>query len=340
MEKNNKETKKADFIDLDKSQFKKKPSIFIFLFFGLFVIVIISSYFLKERYQNFSNEINTLKASLERNQTNFENYKKLNLKEEEILKAPKLEESPILEPPINSNRLNDLERELLKMSRIIESGLSMEERDKIKIRVEDVIHKYNQSYYFIIFKKKIMGGKAFEKEINSLKDFFSDNTEIIELLNFFSQISHIRNYQTLYRDLDLIIEGDKYQLTRLTNNEINYQKESESKKFSFSKESLEAYLKNILNSNFKIKKINYEANLRDYIDSDDDGSFDVNNTLKKAKDFLILRDIESAIMEIKSISSPLSDDIEKWVIDARIVKDYNIKLDFLEDKIFEYLIEN
>ena len=45
-------------------------------------------------------------------------------------------------------------------------------------------------------------------------------------------------------------------------------------------------------------------------------------------------------MEIKSISSPLSDDIEKWVIDARIVKDYNIKLDFLEDKIFEYLIEN
>ena len=28
MEKNNKETKKADFIDLDKSQFKKKPSIF------------------------------------------------------------------------------------------------------------------------------------------------------------------------------------------------------------------------------------------------------------------------------------------------------------------------
>ena len=73
---------------------------------------------------------------------------------------------------------------------------------------------------------------------------------------------------------------------------------------------------------------------------DGDGSFDFKDTLKRAKEFLILRDIESAIMEVRNISSPLSNDIEIWITNAQMVKDHNIKLDFLEDKIFEYLIEN
>ena len=113
-----------------------------------------------------------------------------------------------------------------------------------------------------------------------------------------------------------------------------------SKKISFSKESLETYFKDILNSNFKIKKINQESDLSDYNDSDGDGNFDFKNNLERAKKFLILRDIGSAIIEIESISSPLSNDIEKWINDAKIVKDYNTKFDFLEDKILESLIEH
>ena len=337
MEKNNKETKKADFIDLDKSQFKKKPSIFIFLFFGLLILVIVSSYFLKERYKVFLNEINNLKVSLEESQSNFNNYKELNLKKEETITIPKIEENSLPERNINLNKLDDLEQEILKISRTIESSFSVEAREKIKIRVDSAINKYNQFYNFTILKKKITNGKVFEKEINNLKGFFSDDIEIVELLDFFSQKQHLKNYETLYKDLDLIIAGNENQPTT---NEINSQKDSDLKKISFSKESLENYIKNILNSNFKIKKIDKEATLKDYRDLDGDGSFDFKDALIRAKEFLILRDIESAIMEVRNISSPLSNDIEIWIINAQMVKDHNIKLDFLEDKIFEYLIEN
>ena len=347
MEKNNKETKKADFIDLDKSQFKKKPSIFIFLFFGLFIIVIICSYFIKERYQGFTEEIKNLKISLEESQNNFKNYKILNVKQEgdiqeDVKNTSKIEEDIFLETSKNSYRdkLDVIEQEFSRIKDILKNDLSPKEASKLNSIIQDIINKQNKLYTFIVFKKKITDGKSFEKEINSLKNFFLNNEEVLELLNFFSNMPISKNLDTLYKDLDLVTKGKGFQIIELSSNENKKKEEMVSKKVFFSKESIETYFKDIFNSNFRIKKITKESDLSDYSDLDNDGIFDFEDVLEKAKKSLILKDIESAIIEIESISSPLTYDMENWIIDAKILQDRNIKLDFLEEKIFEHLIDN
>ncbi|MDC3090898.1 hypothetical protein OA848_00770 [Rickettsiales bacterium] len=342
MEKNNKETKKADFIDLDKSQFRKKPSIFIFLFFGLFVIVVICSYFLKERYQSFTEEIKNLKISLEESQNNLKNYQTLNVKQEDVKKNSKIADDIFLESSKGSNRdtLDEIKQEFLRIKDTIENDFSLEERNKLKSIIQDVTDKQNKLYTFIIFKKKIINDESFEREINSLKDFFLNDEEVFKLLDFFSNTPASKNLVTLYKQLDMVTKGREVQIIELSRDGTKNQEETISKRLFFSKESIETYFKDILNSNFRIKKINKESDLSDYSDLDNDGIFDFENALDNAKKSLILKDIESAIIEIESISSPLTYGIEKWIIDAQKLQERNIKLDFLEEKILEHLIDN
>ena len=80
-----------------------------------------------------------------------------------------------------------------------------------------------------------------------------------------------------------------------------------------------------------------EKGLSDYGDNDFDGLSDFKNKINNAKEYIISRDLESAILQIQEINSPISKELENWFESLKELRNIEIKLLNLEDKIFKDL---
>ena len=362
------DTKNAEFIELDKTQFKKFRwylNKWFLLFISIILIVLFFLYNNTLKVPSFQNSHFSINKKLKENnvydrkklnESSKNEFvaegnlalsdeftdKKLNKNEEDLIyRLNEFETNYSLLIKENINQINELKNKIEKLNQKLQKSTLLENLNN------EYLFSYNENnnipyIVFTNFKRNLLNGSFIKEELIFLKKFYQNNEEIYLLLNFFSSLEghKIINYNFLLRDINLILEN----LSLLRNNKSQiYETDFSSSKnkinddiFS-SKDNFLNYFYDLLRSNFKIKKVSEEKGLSDYGDNDFDGLSDFKNKINNAKEYIISRDLESAILQIQGINSPISKEFVNWVESLKELRNIEVKLLNLEVKIFEDL---
>ncbi len=342
-DKNN--TKKADFIDLDKSQFKKKLGswVKVSISLGAVVALLLFLIFKRDIYVPSSkkNPMESVKDNLIKEDTIFIENTKIKINEDlqdQILKIEKQlqikieDKSVILEKKISElkDELNILRKNQQNLGnsnndKKFEKKFEIlaEEIDSIK-RMED--HKF----FFNIFKKAVLSSKSYEYEYDLILKVFSEEDEITNRILFFEshKTKGIKNHSLLLKEINEYL-GVKNELKEANGKEININKSVES--LSDYKQFLIDEVKSII----KIKKVNPQNTLDSYRYEDSESMDTFKTIILKAKEYLLIKDLNTAINMIESIKSPAPVKIEEWISDAKQFLKTEIKILDLEETINE-----
>ncbi len=363
------DTKNAEFIELDKTQFKKFRWYLNkwFLIFTAIVLVILFFLYNKTiKVPSFQNNHFSVNKKLKENYVYDTEKPSKSSKNELILEGNLNLSDEFLDKELNKNNLDGLIYRLDQLEKnyslLIKENIN--QINELKNQIEKLNQKIQKStlqenlnneslfsYYkknnipyvvFLNFKRNLLNGFSIKQELIFLKKNYQSNDEINSLLNFFSALEgyKIVNYNFLLRDINLILEN----LSILRNNKAKiYETDFSSSEnkinddiFS-SKDNFLNYFYDLFRTNFKIKKVSDEKGLSDYGDNDFDGLSDFKNKINNAKEYIISRDLESAILQIQEINSPISKELENWFESLKELRNIEIKLLNLEDKIFKDL---
>ena len=328
--------KDGDYIDLDKSDFKKKKNFFkksIFYFF-LFIFFFLAGFF---TYTPLKNKYLPSEKS----------------KISEVLKEN-------VETKLSVNDLQNLENEISilfesfkdlsgKIKKIEENNRRIENVQNDNLRVLSEINQYNPEEKFLldfkknriltnflIFKKNFLSRDEFGNELDSIERLFVNDDSIISKIIFFKNLdildlktkSHLINllneklisYEREIDDLILDIENDVF---------------VEKNNIFKSKEEFIKYLKSIFDANFKIVKFeSREENLK----NDSEKIFTV--TLNLSKEYLLADNLEKSIITIRD-SGLDETDFYDWLLEAEKIKEADENFNDLEILIFDKLrLEN
>ena len=336
-EEKKKNPQKGDFIDLEKTEFKKKNTIFgsliKYILFGLIFFGL--GLFVSQKY--------SIPLNLDVINLDVSNPLKQKLSAEPF---PELQAKiDILKADIDdvSDRINDsnlsyenLEKKnrklILKLDQISEKVSSLEELD-FSASFNKELNQYKLLKNLIIFKNKFDNRQTFENEISIISDFFKDDFEVLTLLNFFNKIelSNIVKKDYLLNEINVKIK--KYDLELEDFFEEFESKDNIGTKNIFeSKEQFFSYINDIINSTYKITKYNdenFQENIKEY------GNF--KQILILSKEYLIIGKISTAIKIIKESGLDL-DDFEEWLEKGNKLVEANNNIEELEKLILKRLV--
>ena len=309
---------KGEFIDLDKSDFKKKTGFFqTFLKYLIIILIFFSLGFfayipLKENLFNKFNETNKLiKEEIDQEKlkneylVKFETMKKsfsekLNLYEEKINNLESKNEKL-------SIQLNDVSQSLKNFQQFNPSDSYLLDYKKNKVLIN-----------FLVLQENFNNRKDFGNEIEILLGLFLEDYEIKNMLNFFKalDVKNLETKENLIKKINkslLVYEDDIDDLFAKIENKTY----SGTSNIFSSKEEFINYAKDVLNSTFKVTKFSHSEQTQNYENFEP-----LKKTLLLAKESLYLNNINGAIKVLEE--SNIDDvNLKSWLVKAKILAEAN-----------------
>ena len=340
-----KKTKKADFIDLDKSQFKNTKPFLVYILILLFVVILlfffspmIKKIFLDKNKFSDSNNI-VVKTNIGSSDNDLQEIQPLRYLESYPSENDSLNLEKVNKQIENSSKkIRTLQKKIVELENKLNEQRNINSFYDNKIAIDVLLKNDLKFYNFELFKKKLFDGENYDRPLRELKLLFSENESVTILLDFFSFKSNKRviSYSQLLSRIDNILmdsnQNDIY-------GEDEYLKDRNVLNSNETKENIKDYFLALIKSNIKIRKVNTDKNLDDYADQNNDGVMDFKNILNKVRDLLITNNLRRAIFLLDSLSSPLNIDIEEWLINAKYLLTIEDKFKILQQAVFKDLIE-
>ena len=326
---------KGEFIDLEKTEFKKKSNFFTFFLKSLFFALI---FFGLGMFVNQVIDPNLLKLNLNvqteksqdkpNNQFNLESSERIDLFNEELEEiARKIKSSELFFEDLE-DRINQIN---LRLDEINEKTSEVN-RTNYKDYIDEEIKQYKLLKNYLIFKDNLVKREELGSEIFFISDYFKDNLEAQNVINFFNNIviKDIATEKNLLDQINNQIKGYESKFddffSASNNNERN-----ENQDFIRSKEDFFNYLNDLFNSTFKVIKYN-----KTDIESNIKRNGDYRKILQKAKEYLIVGDLSSAYEIVKESELDMTL-LNDWSLKVQELKNVKIKIIELENLIFKKL---
>jgi hypothetical protein len=326
---------KGEFIDLEKTEFKKKSNFFTFFLKSLFFALI---FFSLGMFVNQVIDPNLLKLNLNlqteksqdkpNNQFNLESSKKIDLFNEELEEiSRKIKSSELFFEDLEA-RVNQIN---LRLDEINEKTSEVN-RTNYKDYIDEEIKQYKLLKNYLIFKDNLVKREELGSEIFFISDYFKDNLEAQKVINFFNNIviKDIATEKNLLDQINNQIKGYEFKFDDLFS-ESNNNERNENQDFIRSKEDFFNYLNDLFNSTFKVIKYNktdIEPNIK--------RNGDYRKILQKAKEYLIIGDLSSAYEIVKESELDMTL-LNDWSQKVQELKNVKIKIIELENLIFKKL---
>jgi uncharacterized protein YneF (UPF0154 family) len=329
LDKNKKESpQQGDYIDLKDTEYKKKSNYLrnIILFLLFIIIGLVSGFFIKKEI--FKN-LNFLKPQSENVEISKEELK--NTDNERISDLEKKLEDYLKKFVQVENNLLNIQSENLKIKKRLE---------EIKSFPLDIINqsdsiKYEVYFTYEKFKYNFLNNKQFNRDLSKLSQTFSDLDELQFTLNFFQrfQPGEISDIKVINKKLNDKISSYDTNLETFAK-ELEYDINFDAGKVFESKEDFYNYIKNIFSSTFKITKLD-ERKME---------MVPLNNTwiingLKKSRNYLVIGDLKTFIIELESLGLEDSEVI-KILEEAKLLVEINTNLKKIETQIFKLIGKN
>ena len=323
---------KGEFIDLDKSDFKKKTGLTkIFFKYLIIFIVFFSLGFLTYQplKQNFYHKFKGTEI-IEQEVVKIDQEK---LKNEYLLKLGKIESNFSEKLNFYEERINNLESKNKELSVQLDSVSQSFENFKEFNPNDSHLLDYKKNKVlvnFLIFQENFNNRKDFGNEIEILQNLFSRDYETNSLLIFFKtlDIQNLKTKENLIQKINKnlsVYDNDMDDLfTKIENNTY-----SDNGNIFSSKEEFINYAKDVINSTFKVTKFDQKKKKEDIENFES-----LNKTLLLVKESLLINNINEAI---KVLEESNIDDINlnSWLDEAKILAEansnfYKFKIKFLD----------
>ena len=350
----NSKKKKDDFIDLDKSQYKKKSGWSKYFLMSFFLLALI--FFFIFQNKGFLESIFNSNKVLDSSNTKEEISNNI---ETEILKQQKYfyERISELEDKLTNTeqKVNVHSEKILNFKSqteglnnkidVITSKFSQIEQPTKNFTQEiipDIKSNYDRSNKVLInlllLKNNFLERSDFQTQIITLKNLFNTNREVTNLLLDLERIDMKKILKDTYLLKKINSTLSKY---NITTDEFIKKIEDDRDKIQGtmfeSKEAFSNYLKQLFNSTVKITKVNNQSLENNFVDKN--YIKNKRNKLSKAKEYLLNNDLKSAI-EILDDKDFLDDnEIDVVVIESKKIIDIKEKINNLEILILQYLGE-
>ncbi len=311
---------KGEFIDLDKSDFKKKTGfIQIFLKYLLVFVVFFSLGFLayqplKENlYYKFFETEKLEKNNVKIDQDELKNEYLLKL---EIMKKDYSEKLNFYEEKINNleSKNEDLSIQIENLNKSFEKFQQFNSNDTHLLDYK----KNKVLINFLIFKENFNNRKSFGDEIEILMSLFLRDYEITSLLDFFKNldVENLKTKENLIQKINkslLVYENDMDDLFT----EIENKTYTDTSNIFSSKEDFINYAKDVFNSTFKVTKFNKNEKIKDIKDFEP-----LKKTLLLVKESLLVNDMNQAIKVLEE-SNVDNVELKFWLAEAKILAEAN-----------------
>lgn len=339
MNESNKSTPpKGDFIDLEKNQYKKNNKLkryFIIFFSVLIVIIFIIFYFNNLSLKNFfpSHFDNNKSKSFEMMQeTSKKEERKDDLNTQIILLRENID--------FLQKETSDTAYNLSKANKKI-SDLSRQLNNYESRKLVNSEFYYSEKYIILnsllSLKNKFDRRQSFKKELDNLISIFNNEPNIKSIIINLQdlEIANVIKVESLLDKLNDKINFYEEDIDRFIN--TNFDKPSrEFNEILNSKENFIEYIKAILNSTYKLTKVNDSSETSENIPYE---IYNFRKVLEKAKEYLIIGNLKRALDIFKS-SNFDDTEIDIWVADASNLYNVQEKLRSLEFQLLEIVGEN
>lgn len=331
---------KGDFIDLEKGQYKKNFNLKKYLLIILILLISLLSLFVFFHYSTFKsfftfndNIKNDFELPIEPTSSiNTEEQINLVRKEQLSLIQSKIEE---LTKEIFDNKI--------KLSKADETISDLREQIKNyemrNIRNSDFFYaeKYIILNDLLNLKNKFKKRQDIKRELDNLVSRFNDKPEIKSIIIFLQElkIEEVSRVDDLLEKINKKIDFYELDIDKFINTNFKDSFKDNNEIFD-SKESFISYLKNLINSTYKITKVNDHSTADVDVEGKD---YNFLKTLIKAKEYLIIDNIKKAT-QILSQSDFGDYEINVWIDDALILLNTREKLETLESMLLENIGEN
>ena len=323
---------KGEFIDLDKSDFKKKTGLTkIFFKYLIIFIVFFSLGFLTYQplKQNFYHKFKGTEI-IEQEVVKIDQEK---LKNEYLLKLGKIESNFSEKLNFYEERINNLESKNKELSLQLDSvNQSFENFKEFNPNDSHLLdYKKNKVLInFLIFQENFNNRKDFGNEIEILQNLFSRDYETNNLIIFFKSldIQNLKTKENLIQKINKnlsVYDNDMDDLfTKIENNTY-----SDNGNIFSSKEEFINYAKDVINSTFKVTKFDQKKKKEDIENFES-----LNKTLLLVKESVLLNNINQAIKVLEE--SNIDDvNLKSWLDEAKILAEANsnfnkFKIKFLD----------
>ena len=350
----NSKKKKDDFIDLDKSQYKKKSGWSKYFLMSFFLLALI--FFLIFQNKGFLESILNSNKVLDSSNTKEEISNNI---ETEILKQQKYfyERISELEDKLTNTeqKVNVHSEKILNFKSqteglnnkidVITSKFSQIEQPTKNFTQEiipDIKSNYDRSNKVLInlllLKNNFLERSDFQTQIITLKNLFNTNREVTNLLLDLERIDMKKILKDTYLLKKINSTLSKY---NITTDEFIKKIEDDRDKIQGtmfeSKEAFSNYLKQLFNSTVKITKVNNQSLENNFVDKN--YIKNKRNKLSKAKEYLLNNDLKSAIEILDDNDFFDDNEIDVVVIESKKIIDIKEKINNLEILILQYLGE-
>ena len=324
--------KKGEFIDLDKSDFKKKTGLTkIFFKYLIIFIIFFSLGFLTYQplKENFYHKFKGTEI-IEQEVVKIDQDK---LKNEYLLKLGKIENNFSEKLNFYEERINNLESKNKELSVQLDSVSQSFENFKEFNPNDSHLLDYKKNKVlvnFLIFQENFNNRKDFGNEIEILQNLFSRDYETNNLIIFFKSldIQNLKTKENLIQKINKnlsVYDNDMDDLfTKIENNTY-----SDNGNIFSSKEEFINYAKDVINSTFKVTKFDQKKKKEDIENFES-----LNKTLLLVKESVLLNNINQAIKVLEE--SNIDDvNLKSWLDEAKILAEANsnfnkFKIKFLD----------
>ena len=330
-EKSKDSVEKGSFIDLEKSEYKKKNNFFkIFLIIISIIIILISLFFVFPFLDKFikhdeKNSEEVVKLSNSQNKVEINNQEQKS--ENDLFSF--IEDSNL----ISRNNQREIEKLKIRLIQIEQAILKLDSFSQNNLTEQDS-EKYSLLLNFLTFKKKLQTGQDYSKQIDQISLMLINQNQVIELTSYFRELN-FKKLKTKSELLDKLNEIINFKEEKFDQFIQRFEREGiKTNEGVFeSKEAFKEYLKDIFNTTFKITKF------------EDKGAYDsqvirkdiLRDTLKLTKDYLLIGNFVKAYSTINSTNLEFSSELREWILNLQMVKDANNKLELLEIEILKLL---
>jgi len=330
-EKSKDSVEKGSFIDLEKSEYKKKNNFFkIFLIIISIIIILISLFFVFPFLDKFikhdeKNSEEVVKLSNSQNKVEINNQEQKS--ENDLFSF--IEDSNL----ISRNNQREIEKLKIRLIQIEQAILKLDSFSQNNLTEQDS-EKYSLLLNFLTFKRKLQTGQDYSKQIDQISLMLINQNQVIELTSYFRELN-IKKLKTKSELLDKLNDIINFKEEKFDQFIQRFQREGMKTNEGIfeSKEAFKEYLKDIFNTTFKITKF------------EDKGAYDsqvirkdiLRDTLKLTKDYLLIGNFVKAYSTINSTNLEFSSELREWILNLQMVKDANNKLELLEIEILKLL---
>ena len=322
--------KDTDFIELEKSDFKKKSNFlksslkYMIIFFIFFSVGFYSQEFLKKKYFSDTRNIEGSSESMTEGFIN-ENIEKKNEELTQIDELVNLNKKMILNI---EKKYNSLNTNLKNLDQVVEELRYFNPKN-------DFLKDYRKITIlvsFMILKENFLERKSFGDEISKIANLFPNDFYLQKNLGFLEtlDLENLKNNNYLLQQLNLKIDSYDNDLDDLFD-KIEKHSITDSENIFKSKEEFLNYIKEIFKATFKVTK--YED--QEYLIGNKNPE-NIKKILLSAKEFLLLDNLNESISILED-SEINNSQFEEWLFEANKIKQANSNFSELEQQILQLL---